>query len=99
RLPLTRVVDVGVPLRADPVARIEEPEADAADLSRVGVLAPERTATDRAEALRPAVAGRVLAHELLAGEKADRAGRDPRLRRGRGAGPALAARAVAVAGA
>ena len=41
--------------------------------------------------------GRVLAHELLAREEAEGAGREPRLRGGRGAGAPLAARAVAVA--
>src|SRR5262249_34017744 len=75
---------------------VEEAEADAPDLSGVGVLAPECAAAGRAEALRPAVARRVLAHELLAGEQPERAGRKPCLRRGGGAGSALAARAMAV---
>src|SRR5205823_11773700 len=71
----------------------------ASDLSRVRVLAPERAAARRAEAFRPAILGGVLAHELLAGEQTERAGRKPCLRGGRGAGPPLAACAVAVAGA
>ena len=45
RLPLARVVDERVPLWTDRVARVEEPQANAPDLSRVGVLAPERAAT------------------------------------------------------
>ena len=49
-----------------------------------------------AEALRPPVGRRPLAHELLAGEEPERVARDANLRRCRGAGPALAPRAVAV---
>src|SRR5438105_8366721 len=79
RLPLAGIVDVRAPLRPNAVARIEEPQADAPYVAGVRILAPERTAADGAEALRPTVARRVLAHELLAGEKAERAGRYPRL--------------------
>src|SRR5262249_56894152 len=42
RLPLARVIDERVPLRTDPVARVEEAPADAPDLSPIAVLAPER---------------------------------------------------------
>ena len=48
---------------------------------------------------RSIIGGRVFPHELLAGEQAERAWDQPRLRRRRGAGAALAAGAVAVAGA
>src|SRR5262249_14508330 len=99
RLPLARVVHERVPLRPDPVTRIEEPEPDASDLSRVGVLAPERAAALRAEALCPAVARRILVDQLLAGEQPERIRREPRLCRSCGARAPLAARAVAVAGA
>src|SRR5947209_9095691 len=77
RLPLAGIVDVRVPLRPNAVARIEEPQADAPHVAGVRILAPERTAADGAEALRPTIARRVLAHELLAGEQAERAGRYP----------------------
>src|SRR5436305_1327171 len=83
RLPRARVVHVRVPLRTNVVRLVEQAEADAADLARLRVLAPERAAAGRAEALRPAVLGRELADELLAGEKPERAGREPCLRRGR----------------
>src|SRR5262249_54982898 len=79
RLPVAGVVDERVPLRPDPVTRIEEPEPDAPHFSRVGVLAPERASALRAEALRPAVTGRVLAHQLLTHEHSERAGSKPRL--------------------
>src|SRR4029079_14611004 len=98
RLPLAGVVDEGVPLRPEPVARVEEPEPDASDLPGVGVLAPERAAAGRAEALRPAVLRRVLPHELLTGEQAEGAGSKTRLRGSRRAGAPLAAGAMAVAG-
>ena len=98
RLPLARVVDEGAPLRPDAVSGIEEAEAHAPDLTGLGIRAPERAAADGAEALRPAVLWRVGPHELLAGEEVEGAGSEPRLWRGCGAGPALAPRAVAVAG-
>src|SRR5207249_742119 len=97
RLPFARVVDEGAPLRPDVVARVEEAEAHAPYLPGIGILAPEGAAADGAEALRPAVSGRVLPHELLAGEKAEGAGTEPCLGGRRRAGPAMAPRAVALA--
>src|SRR5262249_47411473 len=98
-LPLAGVVDERVPLRPDVVAGVEETEAHASDLAGVRVQAPERAATARAEALRPPVLGRVLAHELLAGQQAEGSRREAGLGRRSRAGPALAPRAVAVPGA
>src|SRR5207253_4070635 len=99
RLPLARKVDERVPLRPDSVARVEEPEAHAPGFPGVRILAPERAAADRAETFGPAVFRRVLPYEVLTRKQTERPRREPGLRRGSGTGPALAARAVAVAGA
>ena len=96
RLPLGRIRDERAELRLDPVARVEGAEADAHHLAALRVLAPERAAAVRAEALGEPVRRPVLADELRAGEQAERPGREPRLRRGGRAGAALAARAVAI---
>src|SRR5262249_39124365 len=99
RLPFAGVVDERVPLGPDPMPRVEESESHASDLSRLGVLAPERAAAHRAEALGPAVAGGVLRHELIARQQAERSGRETGLDGCRGPRSPLAPRAVAIAGA
>src|ERR1700758_1694384 len=98
RLPVARVVHERAPLRTDVVTVVEETEPDAPHLPGLRVLAPERTAAVRAEALRPAVLRLELLHELLPRKQPERPRGEPRLCGRRRAGASLAARAVAVAG-
>src|SRR2546421_348308 len=78
--------------RPDSGVAVEGAEPHAPHLSVVRMPAPEVRAAGGAEDLREAVVRLVGAQQLLAGEEAQRAGRDPRLRRRRAPGPPPAAR-------
>ena len=94
------VRDVLAVLRADARVAVDGAEPDADRLPPVGPAAVEVAAAARAERLDEAAAGRrPLGHELLALRDAEAAGRDRPGRRRRRPGPALAAGAVAPAGA
>src|SRR6185437_2202158 len=95
RLPRCCVRDELAELRPDARVLVEQPEPDAHHLAR-RIVAPERAPASAAEALRPSVRRRPFAYELLARKEAERARVDANLGRGGRAGPALAARAVAV---
>src|SRR5205823_8877400 len=96
-LPLTRVGDELAVPRADARVGVERSEADAERLRLVRMPAPKGRPAARAEGLGEAVGRLVLADQLGPLEDHERTRFQPRLGRGGGTRPALAAGAVAVA--
>jgi hypothetical protein len=97
RLPRCRVRDELAVLGPHAGIGVEQAEADS-HRRRRGIAAPERASARAAEALRPPVCRRPLAHELLARDEMEGASVDANLGGRSRAGPAQAPRAVAVGG-